>query len=341
MKTQILNLLFFFIAQLSLAQENTEIIDLSKNNSVIKTIPTNNFTIKVENMVSNENYHYEIDVNKTVKEIEPISVGFIKTKKHATHQISNINCLEKRYIELTSANLNKLISESELKDSISYIRYSMKKLDSSACSYNKKLYISKLKQHQKTILIKDLNKGEKISIFIRKYKKSIDGSILEKTWKREYKTPPRGEWRTTLGVGAAINLNRKTFRTIAQDSIFILEADGRRNFLEYTPSVQITYVKNNSNWLKIGPSIGLNLSTKDISVYGGLALIFYENVFFTTGAIFHRTYKLKNQIKENDTFSQNHDFNYLHDEFFTINPFISLTIRLGDFIKNNSKEIKN
>lgn len=104
-------------------------------------------------MVSNENYHYEIDVNKRVKEIEPISVGFIKTKKHAEHQISNINCLGKKHIKQTSANLNKLISESELKDSISYIRDSMKKLDSSACSYNKKLYISKLKQNQKPILL--------------------------------------------------------------------------------------------------------------------------------------------------------------------------------------------
>ncbi len=329
-------------------------IDLSETNISLlsRNIKTGNTKFIIKYLVKNEDYYYSITAQEEQIVIEPLEPSKVKetaTKSKDSIQIDkkgklldNCEGISSRYNNKIKkynsylVGLNKISSEKILKDSLENIQLkelineinNLKK-ENSKCA--KKLLdilsVIKIKsKYYKEIVFNNIRKGITITVLIKKIKKS-DNAVLQE-WKRIYKAPSKGKWITSFGIGSAININRQTFRAVKQnDSTYILEKDGRRNLYKYYPSIQFSYLSNFSGNFEIAPSGGINLDPKELSAYGGISIVFAQNMILTGGITFHQIDKLKNKYKEADTFIENKDFNDLHEKFFTISPFISLTFR--------------
>lgn len=335
-------------------------IDLSETNVLSKSenIKKGNKKIIIKYLVHNPDYYYTIDSDIETTIYEPFDFNFSPEGNENSDSIAeraknNVNCdrtneiyqeLEKKYTAYVNS-LSLVKSESHLKDSInnkelSSLIDSISEFDFGNCKINKKVIkgieeISKYFQHE--VNIEGLEKGQKITIYIKKFNKETHKVVQE--WKRIYKTPIRGKWVTSFGIGSAIQIKLNTFRTVEnpdQTGEYIIEPDGRRNPFQYMPAIQFSYLNNLSGDLEIAPSGGLSFASNQIAAYGGISLVFAQNMILTAGATFHSKYKLKNKYKENDILDSKLEFNDLHDRYYGISPFISLSFRF----KNNpfSKE---
>jgi len=233
-----------------------KVIDLSETNVLSKSesIKKGKKKIILKYLIQNPDYYYTIDSNIETTIYEPLdyqlSLQPLKESDSTeiTKEIINNDCdeMNEKYQDLGIKytayvnSLSKVKSEVHLKDSInnnelSSLIDSIKKFDFGNCSIKKMEVknieeISKIFQHE--INFEGLEKGQKITINIKKFKTENDKPL--QTWKRTYVTPKRGKWITSFGVGSSyIPASRQqTYRTEkANDSTYTLAADGRREAL--------------------------------------------------------------------------------------------------------------
>ncbi len=347
---KIITVLLFLVSVTLFAQ--VKIIEIDLSDTQIKTsstkISSGDYQFIIKNMVKHPDYYYKIDAQKINQLIEPLDFQVMEqfdnkslAQEFILDSIMPCDSLLKKYNTYLSSLYEKT-DENELRNAL--IDPNLSKLVQEINETCNKFKVLQTKLIANLFVTKlnfnNLTKGQEINIVIKKFKKGEEKPIHE--WERKFLTDKRGKWITTFGVGSAYTPNtwKRTYRTVkTSDSTYVLEADGRRNHLSYYPTVQFTYINELGNDWEIAPSGGISINSEQISAYGGISVVWAENMVLTMGAIFHKVHKLDNRFKEMDVFVEQKTFDDLHDEMFNISPFLSLSFRFNNnpFSKNDEK----
>ena len=198
-----------------------------------------------------------------------------------------------------------------------------------------KLENFKFLDSKKVIDTISIKHGEDLSIKIDVFKTNKDSTgndviEKEKTYNYTFTTERKGKWQTTFGFNFIALGNTDAFFSKQIDSVsYAITKGTNQNKLDFHPTLMFTWVPNNTNNIKLGYSGGLGYDLDNsLSVFGGLSLIFNQNITLSAGFAFHNQKLLNSQYREGDIIKENLDFDQLHKDYIRFNPFISLAFRL-------------
>ncbi len=313
--------------------QKEHIIDLSENvlvESFNLTKGEHVFIIKY--LTKSENFYYKIESETNINVIPPLSITeSIEDSEESTEGILSLDC--KKVINNLIKKIDAFDDEIELKDFLE-----SKELENKLDKCKEIMPLNKFKERffKRTEVIK-IKKREQFSITIKKVR--VSDTKVVKEWKRHYNTQKNGKWITSFGVGASMYLNRETFRSVESSvvnpddgttsSVFTVEEGGSKDIFQYTPVVMFTYLNQLSKDVEWGPSAGINFDISNISAFGGISIVWAQNMVFTTGLSFQQQQRLDSLYKEGDEIPSSLSFDQLHEKYFRINPFVSLSLRLA------------
>ena len=120
------------------------------------------------------------------------------------------------------------------------------------------------------------------------------------------------------------------------DNEFIITKENDRKKLEFVPSIFFTYMPQNhlSRDVSVGLSAGLGFDLDAPTVFLGASFFFNHNIGVVIGITAHKQRFLNGEYEAGQIVMENLNDDQLHEELYTVNPFVSITFRFGKNIFN-------
>lgn len=160
----------------------------------------------------------------------------------------------------------------------------------------------------------------------------IDDTIGE-TYTYIFNGIPERKWVTSFGLAGAYLLESQTYRTVAENGAFRIVPDGNQKLIEAIPVVQFSYlnIKNDNGFAWTG---GLGFDTENLSAFAGGSYYVGHNLLLTAGFALHKQNRRSNRYSNNQIVPEALEFNVLNEQYYRVNPFISLTFVMNrNFLK--------
>ncbi|NOU48195.1 MAG: hypothetical protein HOO86_14195 [Bacteroidales bacterium] len=309
-------------------------IDLSKkaNDIIVRSVsPFKSIDIEIINRLPSQDY--QVIVITKLHEIETLSFPNSRTKADEEQIKCDIllNLIESINAADEESKLPKLIGDLEKEMNEVSIEPSENTPSVSNCITN---YIEMAKVVIASTMIKvedvTLNEGEDLEITI--IRKLDDGT--SKVWKVVYTTQKRGKWLTSWGfsfIGQVFNV-QKLYFTKFDTSSYVITKEENRGKLIFAPTVFFTWMptKNLSRNFSLSYTGGLGFDMEAPTVFVGGSLTYNQNISIAIGIVAHRQEFLSGEFKENQIVKENLSKDQLHNELYTVNPFVSLIFRFGE-----------
>lgn len=195
--------------------------------------------------------------------------------------------------------------------------------------------ISQTTEELETIFTVEASQAVEVSIF----RKSDNSS--EEVWKFIYEAPMAGQWVTTYGFSFVAPIFDEPERYFSQskDSGFIVAQEDIKNRPQFIPSIFFTWIPNKVGWngFNLSGTGGLGFDFEAPTVFLGGSLIYHYNISLNIGIVAHQQEFLRGKYSNGQAIGENLSSDQLHEKLYTVNPFVSLSFRLGKspFASNN------
>lgn len=328
------NISFFVISILlitvnSLIAQDYE-IDLAEDGSELTVNVESNKTLNIHIINKLPGEFYKISVERKVLLLEPLELSELRGKP-----LSNGCTLKNIYDQINDAN-----SEVKIRSLIQPYQYYLRagKLDEfiktlddiDSCSVDvKNSFIKLANRTQKTLDPITLGSSEILEIEVSRIKK--DGEKL--TWKRIYKTPPKGKWITSYGFSFIFPCHQSLYHTVETEGIYKIDRIKNRYGLIYSPSIFFSFIPQeriSTNWV-CSPTAGLGYDFKESfpTVFMGCSFIYNHNLLLNFGLSANKQNTISKDYFAGQELSEPLEFSKLHEQIYKINPFISVSMRFG------------
>ncbi|MEO6131315.1 MAG: hypothetical protein ABIQ02_05675 [Saprospiraceae bacterium] len=274
---------------------------------------------------------YDVIIERNIIEIPPLSLNSVEINILDTRPAVKDLCLP-LYTKLKKVMDCK--EEEDLPELLTELTNEINSLESSLaeeCMATIKLANKAIKCSQQNLGPYKLNKGEYLEITV--IRKDDPGNH---TWKSTYKTTPRGKWLTSYGFSFISQwfAKEKLFFLEPVANEFIITPDQESNMvkLAFAPSIFFTWMPYEGELrdLNVSAAAGLGYDLESPTVFLGVALIYNQNISFVAGLTAHNQSRLNSVYHPGQKLKEIITPDLLHKKSYVVNPFISLTFKLGE-----------
>ena len=171
-----------------------------------------------------------------------------------------------------------------------------------------------------------LKRGERLIVTISR--PAPEGQTV--TWTLTLSTEPRGEWLTMFGVSLFPNRDDHFVTKAVEGGGFrVVDNDPGWSLDVPTASVYFSWLsakQRHRDWTW-GPSVGLGLSGTSLSVSGGIAINYNQNIGFVLGVGVTSQEKLRGRYRDDPNVPENLEEDQLHDTVYRPMPMVAVTLR--------------
>jgi pimeloyl-ACP methyl ester carboxylesterase len=171
--------------------------------------------------------------------------------------------------------------------------------------------------------------GEQVKVTIERL--AMDGNAVDKTWTVTFSTGARGQWLTTYGFAFIPDRDERYFSKAAGANAFVITKERDAGGLTPAPSVFFSWLSRKAalgNW-SISPTAGLGLTDKLPSVFGGVSVLFNQNIGVAAGIGLYAQKRLNGRYAADQQIEENLGDDQLHRVVYLPNVMVAATYRFG------------
>lgn len=316
------------------AQEPKE-LDLSKGTFYSETVDKGTtLKFRVINKIPSKQYKIiTVKENKIPRVLElPADLSFGDSLKQ-TNLLSGMNCDE--LPEGVEQIWEEVDEEEEVPYAIEASRSLLTELEANTNPDNCTLAGIIFLQHKLAKTAEELP-----SVYVIEASEKVEVTVLREVeddsivWKYNYESPMAGRWVTTYGFSFAVPLFDKaeTYYLDPVNTSYIVTEDNQKIRPNFLPSIFFSWLPNDisNDGFSFSWTGGLGFNDLEApTVFLGGSVFYYYNLSLNFGIVAHKQHFLIGKYSEGQILKENMSFDQLHDEFYSFNPFLSLSFRFG------------
>nr|WP_321411291.1 hypothetical protein [uncultured Allomuricauda sp.] len=341
-----ISIVFFFIVQIIVAQQNVT-IDLSQNVNQVRTqnvSPEQVLNISVVNKLPKGIYEISVEKKYQLPEVLTFEKDSLAIESIGGGVQMCAAFLEKINDFLTTEKESDIpLAKEILSKELTILREELSTKDTTTegcMSYHLMKGEQVLAMTEEQLLPQKIAKGQSLEVTVKRKKENDKYDI----WKFVYVTEKKGKWLTTYGFTYITQIFQKSepFFSKQKDSVFEVAPLDKRSKLSFVPSIFFTWFpyKDLSNNFSHSITGGLGYDLEAPTAFLGYSLLFNQNIGFSIGLSAHQQEFLHGKYNEGDILNENLEGDQLNEKLYTLNPYFSLSFRFGTspFTANNEND---
>jgi hypothetical protein len=169
-------------------------------------------------------------------------------------------------------------------------------------------------------------RGDKLIITVTK--------VGDADFKKEFvfEVMPLGKWKSSFGITSVFNNEKDIYLNTTDNITYIISEKKKASNITLIPTLFYHFTPYQAEEKKFHTSftagIGLKTNNATPSFFLGGSVIYYQNLSIQAGVALHQIKTLLAKYDINMTLKQNLSVDELTQKSYTINPFVSMSLRL-------------